>query len=140
MSSMAQKDLKASWACMLSSGPIVVWSQSGSKRGADEVADKMQAESHIVKKGKEEFEETKMQVEPEEKAEKTSEAETKCEKKESEAKTAAPHKLRIGPEKHKYVYTRLTDVAYKCRRGSEYATAGHVLFPCKVTKWSVECL
>ena len=73
-----------------------------------------------------------MQVEPEEKAEKTSEAETKCEKKESEAKTAAPHKLRIGPEKHKYVYTRLTDVAYKCRRGSEYATAGHVRFLVKL--------
>ena len=35
-----------------------------------------------------------------------------------------PFKIRIGPEHHRYVYTRWTNTAYKCEKGSDYAPPG----------------
>ena len=92
--------------------PIAAASQQGTKRGAEAVADTMEAELRTVKKATGELaEQMPTETMPD-----------------TKDKKATPEKVRIGPEKHHYVYTRLTNVAYKCRRGSDYARAGHVLF------------
>ena len=39
-----------------------------------------------------------------------------------------PTSLRIGPKRHNYEYTFLERDFYKCRRGSDWAQAGEVLF------------
>ena len=85
--------------------PIAVSSRPGEK-GSDE-------------KDKVELTETNMEVEPTEKA---------LALKDDGEKPAAPQRIRIGPEKHRYYYTRRADFVYKCCRGSDYAPQGHILY------------
>ena len=40
----------------------------------------------------------------------------------------SPQRLRIGPEHHNYVYTRVSHDLYKCCRPSEFAPTTHVLW------------
>jgi hypothetical protein len=40
----------------------------------------------------------------------------------------APERLRIGSERHNYVYRRLSNDLFECDRGSDWAMAGYVLF------------
>ena len=42
--------------------------------------------------------------------------------------TESPHTIRIGPSKHGYVYTKTSEVLYKCSRGSDKCPTDHKLF------------
>ena len=46
----------------------------------------------------------------------------------STGSTASPLAIRIGPLKHGYVYTKKSEVLYKCCRGSDNCPTDHKLF------------
>ena len=37
-------------------------------------------------------------------------------------------KIRIGPKKHKYIYTYVGNLTYQCEKGSDWKVAGEVLW------------
>ena len=49
-------------------------------------------------------------------------------------RTSFPLEIRIGPERHGYVYTlHFPSGVYRCQRGSDWANDGDRLFLCKET-------
>ena len=46
----------------------------------------------------------------------------------STAAAESPQTIRIGPLKHGYLYTRMSEGPYKCRRGSDNCPSDHKLF------------
>jgi hypothetical protein len=42
--------------------------------------------------------------------------------------TEPPHKFRIGPRRYAYVFIKMSEGVYKCRRGSDTCPTGHKIF------------